>query len=323
LRVIIVGYGVQGKKRHLIAGEDCIGIVDPYSSEAQFTCVSEVPLSSYDAALVCTPDSAKLDVLDYLIKNGKHVLVEKPLMFSSEGDYLKLEMLARQQNVSVYTAYNHRFEPHFVSMKSTLESGVLGKVYSVRMFYGNGTARLVRNSPWRDSGLGVVADLGSHLLDTVCFWFGTSLAPVFDVVTLNRFENLAPDHCVLVSRGKQEIHIEMSLVSWRNHFYADIYGENGSVHIESLCKWGPTTFMTRERKLPSGRPEESKSTLVKADPTWQFEYDHFKNTCLFPATNLSNDIYIHKQMNSFREHLSAIDYKDATPWQEPVLDSPV
>ena len=50
-------------------------------------------------------------------------------------------------------------------------SGVLGKVYHCRMFYGNGTARLVRDSAWRDKGAGVLPDLGSHLLDTINFWF--------------------------------------------------------------------------------------------------------------------------------------------------------
>ena len=40
------------------------------------------------------------------------------------------------------------------------------------MFYGNGTARLVRDSDWRDQGSGVLHDLGSHLLDTVAYWFG-------------------------------------------------------------------------------------------------------------------------------------------------------
>ena len=39
------------------------------------------------------------------------------------------------------------------------------------MFYGNGTARLVRNSYWRDQGNGVLSDLGSHLVDTSKFFF--------------------------------------------------------------------------------------------------------------------------------------------------------
>ena len=71
-----------------------------------------------------------------------------------------------------YTAYNHRFEPHYVRMRDLVKSGVLGDIYRCRMFYGNGTARLVRDSAWRDRGAGVLPDLGSHLLDTARFWFG-------------------------------------------------------------------------------------------------------------------------------------------------------
>ena len=37
------------------------------------------------------------------------------------------------------------------------------------MFYGNGTSLLVKSSPWRDKGSGVILDIGSHLLDTLIF----------------------------------------------------------------------------------------------------------------------------------------------------------
>ena len=45
-RVIIVGYGVQGRKRKAIAGADCVAVVDPVSSEADFRKVEEVPLEA-------------------------------------------------------------------------------------------------------------------------------------------------------------------------------------------------------------------------------------------------------------------------------------
>ena len=61
-----------------------------------------------------------------------------------DSDIAELEELARRQNAVIYTAYNHRFEPHFVRMRDLIASGQLGKIYSCRMFYGNGTARLVR-----------------------------------------------------------------------------------------------------------------------------------------------------------------------------------
>ena len=79
-------------------------------------------------------------------------MVEKPLAFGNR-DLIKVVFdEARQAGVILYTAYNHRFEPAFVRMKELIESGELGSIYSVRMFYGNGTARLVRDSKWRDNG---------------------------------------------------------------------------------------------------------------------------------------------------------------------------
>ncbi len=131
-----------------------------------------MPLGDYDACLMCTPDKPKAELLRYLLANGKHVLVEKPLwrrgLQSSPSSSARRGRRAR----CCYTAYNHRFEPHFVRMRELIESGALGKIYSCRMFYGNGTARLVRDSAWRDQGAGVLPDLGSHLLDTCQFWFG-------------------------------------------------------------------------------------------------------------------------------------------------------
>src|SRR3546814_1354994 len=108
--------------------------------------------------------------------NRKHTLVEKPLWAERDGDIVALENLAREHGVVCYTAYNHRFEPHYIRMRDLIASGALGQIYRCRMFYGNGTARLVRDSAWRDDGGGVLPDLGSHLLDTCRFWFGDTAA---------------------------------------------------------------------------------------------------------------------------------------------------
>jgi scyllo-inositol 2-dehydrogenase (NADP+) len=275
-RAIVVGLGIQGRKRLGIAGSEAVATVDP-RVEADYRSVEEVPIGEYDAALVCTPDAAKIDLLSYLLAAGKHVLVEKPLLASS-AEFDRLAAAAKRGQAVCYTAYNHRFEPHFVTMKSTIEAGELGRIYLCRMFYGNGTARDVRESVWRDRGAGVLPDLGSHLLDTALFWFGDIDAP-FELWSADRFENRAFDHVLIGSRGTPVLELEMSLLSWRNHFTCDVYGERGSAHIESLCKWGPSTFTVRQRVLPSGRPPERSAGLVQPDPTWAAEYVHFKSLC--------------------------------------------
>jgi scyllo-inositol 2-dehydrogenase (NADP+) len=294
MKIVVVGLGVQGAKRLAVAGPDVVATVDPARPEARFASITAVPLDAFEAVLVCTPDAAKLEIVRYVLGHGKHVLVEKPLL-APEDELEELATLAKRNGAVCYTAYNHRFEPHFVRMKAVLESGALGRVYRCRMFYGNGTARAVRGS-WRDRGAGVLTDLGSHLLDTVLYWFGDRRHD-FRVVSCRRFENAAFDHVVVASDGEPSIELEMTLLSPRNHFTCDVLGEGGSAHIESLCKWGPATFIHRGRKLPSGRPDEEAVTLVEADPTWALEYRHFTALCVRGEGHVGNDLWINRELS--------------------------
>src|SRR6266478_1153746 len=270
MKVVVIGLGIQGKKRLAVAGPDVSATVDPVQPGATFTSITPVPLDTFDAALVCTPDAAKLELLGYLLGHGKHVLVEKPLVASDESALETLAALAKRQAVVCYTAYNHRFEPSFVRMKALLDSGRLGRIYRCRLFYGNGTARDVRGS-WRDH----------H----------------FRVISCGRFENAAFDHVVLGSDGEPSLELEMTLLSPRNHFTCDVLAEHGSAHIESLCKWGSATFVHRRRKLPSGRPDEEAVTLVQPDPTWQLEYEHFTALCEGGEGNIANDLWINRELS--------------------------
>jgi scyllo-inositol 2-dehydrogenase (NADP+) len=304
--VIVVGLGVQGHKRREFAGRDLLAAVDPVNQEAEYRAIEDVPLDRYEAALVCIPDEPKVDVLTYLLSNGKHVLVEKPLWAIDERAIERLETLARSKHVVCYTAYNHRFEPHFVRMKQLVDSRELGRIFRCRMFYGNGTARLVRDSAWRDQGAGVLPDLGSHLLDTARFWFG-DVGADFSIISSDCFENRSPDHVVVGSRRTEpRLELEMTLLSWRNHFTCDVFAEKGSAHIRSLCKWGPASFIRRTRVLPSGRPPEQTVTLVDADPTWRLEYTHFRSLCIAGAkTDLSTDLWLNRLLRGLGQ--AAID----------------
>lgn len=301
MRVVIVGLGVQGKKRQRIAGTDVVATVDPEAGVADFTQIEEVPVETYDAACVCTPDDVKIQIVEYLLNRGKHVLVEKPLLAVHDDVLARLDEARRRTGSACYTAYNHRFEPHLVRLKELLEAKALGQVYLFRGFYGNGTARDVKNSLWRDRGLGVVADLGSHLLDLVSFCFGrpTGLPEVWRA---NRFENAAFDHVTFGFAGHPVMELEATLLSWRNSFYWDVYGETGSMHVDCLCKWGPSTLTVRKRVYPSGRPHEDTQSLSQADPTWEAEYRHFQQLCRSGGTNLENDRWI----NLMLQHIAHV-----------------
>lgn len=304
MKVLVVGLGVQGRKRSSLLGKDCVASVDPQSVDATYLDISEAPIDSYDVVFLCVPDDQKIELIEYCIQFKKHVLVEKPLILKDPLELVKLQVKANSVGVFIYTAYNHRFEPHFKSMKEILESGVLGKLYTVQMFYGNGTAQLVKNSPWRDYGMGVVSDLAPHLLDTLAFWLGINeLEDIF--VRSHHFETAAPDHAIVHADLKGvAIRFEMSLCMWRNSFYCDIIGDKGSAHISSLCKWGPSVLTIRKRVLPSGKPSEDLIELEMPDPTWALEHEYFFTEILNGAqTDFSTDIWIVETLRELETQL--------------------
>jgi predicted dehydrogenase len=300
MKVVVIGLGVQGKKRVAVAGAHVAATVDPFVPQADFRTIEEVPLDRYNAAIVCTPDEQKLPILDYLLCQGKHVLVEKPLVAERDGQLQALHDRASAARVACWTAYNHRFEPNLVRLRDVLASCALGQVYYARFFYGNGTAADVRRSPWRDRGMGVIPDLGSHLLDLTDFLFGLR-PPRLATWARHRFENQAYDHVVLASDGTPALQYEMSLLSWRNTFTVDVVGSTGSAHVKCLCKWGPSTLTVRRRILPSGRPTEEVFAVERPDPTWEAEYRDFQTVCAASRTSLDRDLWINGVLRDLAE----------------------
>jgi scyllo-inositol 2-dehydrogenase (NADP+) len=232
------------------------------------------------------------------------VLVEKPLIASDAADLERLKSISARTGAVCYTAYNHRFEPHLATVKRLLDEGRVGRVYQCRMFYGNGTARDVRDSPWRDRGLGVIPDLASHMLDLCLFFFGGRPQGEAQVYTCQRYENASYDYFLMgFPESSPVVKLEGTLMSWRNTFGLDLIGENGSIHVVGLCKWGPTSLIVRGRVLPSGKPSEEVHTLEQKDPTWAIEYEHFRYLCVHGGTNIDNDIWINDVLNGLGQRL--------------------
>jgi scyllo-inositol 2-dehydrogenase (NADP+) len=302
MKVVIIGLGIQGKKRLAVAGPHVTATVDPFVPTADFKNIEQVPLDRYEAAIVSTPDQQKIDILSYLLANGKHVLVEKPLLADQPETFRRLQSLAEKNGVTCWTAYNHRFEPNLVRLREVIRSGVLGKIYHARFFYGNGTAADVRKSPWRDKGLGVISDLGSHLFDLTDFLL--DVRPQFvEPWACERFENQAYDHVLLGAPIQPALQFEMSLLSWRNTFHAEITAEKGSAQVHCLCKWGPSSLIVRRRIFPSGKPTEEVHTVERADPTWEAEYAEFLNMCAGPCNSLAKDMWINSLFDDLNHQL--------------------
>tara|TARA_B100000242_G_scaffold289746_1_gene260023 strand:- start:1222 stop:2139 length:918 start_codon:yes stop_codon:yes gene_type:complete len=294
---VIVGFGVQGKKRAKFFKKDELIIVDPLKKNSDFKNIKDVPKSLYKNVLICTPDNEKEKIIKFCITNDKNFLVEKPFPLISEKKLNLYSNLIKKKKLIGYVAYNHRFEPHFEKAKKILSENKIGKIYSCRLFYGNGTSTLVKNSPWRDKKLGVISDLGSHLLDTCKYWFDLKSTKI-NYIEHNKFENKSPDHAQIIFKHNDiYFNLEMTLCMWRNHFACDILGKKGSLHISSLCKWDETILTVRKKKFPSGIPRQKIYKIKMDDPTWEKEHNYFnkiikkKQLCSFKRDSWINKIF--------------------------------
>ena len=302
MRTIVVGMGVQGRKRKKYLGKDFIFSVDKFN-KADYKSILDVPLRAYDTAFLCVPENQKIKLIQYCIRNKKHILVEKPLLVKSSKILVDLEKEAKKSKIIFYTAYNHRFEPNILKLKNLIEKKVLGKIYKCKIFYGNGTSYLVKKSKWRDKGSGVITDIGSHLLDLCLFWFGNKVKKL-KVVEINKFENKAPDHAIIsLEINKIKIELEMTLCMWKNTFTCDLLASKGSAHLDSLSKWSKNTFIYRKRKLPSGRPIEKIITFKQGDPTWNSEYLFFKSLIKKnKKINFKRDLILNREFNKIKKY---------------------
>ena len=127
----------------------------------------------------------------------------------------------------------------------------------------------------KDKGSGVIDDLGSHLLDMVNFLVGIKNLKIISS-TKNKFENKSWDHATVSckdSKNSIAIIMSMSYLMWKNTFKLDVIGQKGSLHLDGLCKWGPSRICLRKRKFPSGIPYEKRSEIISKDITWKKEND--------------------------------------------------
>jgi scyllo-inositol 2-dehydrogenase (NADP+) len=298
VRYLLVGLGNIGRKRQALLGDHCVATADPFNNEADFETAEECPVDTYDAAVLATPNSLKLRLLESFLENGKHVLVEKPLLLPDAETAARLQRLARQHHVVCYTSYNHRYETLIERAQQHLASGRIGSIYHGRLSYGNGTVGNVVGT-WRDQGLGVLEDLGSHLLDLSAELLGRR-GDLFKPVSLERHEATSFDHCVFTSNDGRIV-LEASYLSWRNTFTIDVFGSRGSLHLVGLQKWGPSQLILRERVFPSGVPVEVEEQAPGGvDPTWSRDIDHFEQLCAAdsPSTSLDNDWWISQTLHT-------------------------
>lgn len=124
---------------------------------------------------VCTPNNVHRDHVIGALKAGKHVYCDKPLS-ATYGETKEILEVLDSTEVITQMAFQNRFFPATMRAKELVEAGFLGNVLSFRAAYlHSGSVDPDRPMGWKlekSMGGGVLADLGSHVLDIIYYLLG-------------------------------------------------------------------------------------------------------------------------------------------------------
>jgi predicted dehydrogenase len=109
------------------------------------------------------------------VRNGKHVLCEKPLGLTAEESH-RMWREAESARVRHMTGFNYRFVPAVRLTRELLDAGELGEVVHFRARYLQSWGWDADESAWRfdpsQAGTGAIGDLGTHIIDLARYLVG-------------------------------------------------------------------------------------------------------------------------------------------------------
>jgi predicted dehydrogenase len=170
VKVAVLGTGSLGQHHVRIYSElhqaglvELTGVFDSHADTARkiaeknqtrvFASVAEAAKHS-DALNIVTPTTTHFEIAQELLKQGKHVLVEKP-MTDDSAQAAQLIELAQQKNCVLQVGHVERFNPVFAYLETAASEPRFIECHRLSPY------------PARSTDIGVVLDLMIHDLDVV------------------------------------------------------------------------------------------------------------------------------------------------------------
>ncbi len=177
MKFLIAGYGSIGRRhlRNLRAlGEDDILLYRTHHSTLPEAEIDGVPVETNlktalahhpDAVIIANPTALHMEVAIPAAEAGCHILMEKPISDTlAKVDHLRAALAGGKGQLLV--GFQFRYHPALRQIKTWLDAGEIGKVYSFRAHWGE---YLPNWHPWEDYKQSYAArpDLGGGVVLTL------------------------------------------------------------------------------------------------------------------------------------------------------------
>jgi predicted dehydrogenase len=186
------------------------------------------------------------------------VICQKP-MASSLKEAEEMVEVCEKAKIPFFVHDNWRWQTPIREVKKTLESGTIGKPFRARIQF-TCNFPVYENQPFlRDIEQFIIADIGSHILDTTRFLFGEAVALTCQTNRIGDIKGEDVATIMLQMEGGMTVICDMSYASRTEverfpQTFLFIEGENGSIEL-STDYWihCTTTSGTSLRRCPPPR----------------------------------------------------------------------
>jgi predicted dehydrogenase len=294
MRVGLIGAGLQGGRRAPVLkqfpGTELVIVAAEHLEMAEQLAATigcratgnwreVVDKDGVDAVMVCTPPHLHARMSIAAMKNGKHVLCEKPLTrtIPEAEEMLKI---ARENRVVLKCGFNHRHHPGIQKAREWFTQGAIGELDFIRCRYGiggrPGYEKEWRADPAKVSG-GQLMEQGIHAID-LFRWFLGDFTEVTGFVS-TRYWKIAPlednGFALFRTAGGQIASLHSSLTQWINIFSFELYGHDGYILVEGLGGGYGTEKVTLGRRAFYEPFKEEITEFRGGDRSWYEEWKEF------------------------------------------------
>ena len=310
IKTALLSYGMSGKVFHtpflnFHPGFELLGswerskklIQIDFPEMKSYDSIDELLADEVDLVIVNTPVETHYQYAKKVLLSGKHAVVEKAFT-TTVVQAQELAAIAKEKNVKLSVFQNRRWDSDFKTVQKIISDEVLGDIVEAEFHFDRYNPLLSpkQHKETRNSGAGILKDLGPHLIDQALCLFGLPQS-VFADIQITRAQSLVDDYIdILLYYSSFRVRLKAGFfVREANPAYV-IHGKKGSFlkprgdvqedelklgKKPNLDTWG-TESIVKQGLLHT----ETNGEIVKKHiPTLQGNYYDFFDGVFYSITN--------------------------------------
>ncbi|EAD5742106.1 Gfo/Idh/MocA family oxidoreductase [Listeria monocytogenes] len=223
---------------------------EKYGELTYFADIEEMGKSdALDAVYIASPNALHYQHAVSLLKNKKHVIVEKPI-FSTVAELEHAHQIARENNVFLFEAARHIQEPNFKRLQENIEN--VGTIHGATLAYMKYSSRYDQVLNGEEPNIfslkfsgGSIVDLGVYPLYSAITLFGEPVKATYFATKLpTGVDGLGP---IILEYPTFNITIIQGKNS-QSFLPSEIYGQKGTLIVDPLTGIEKITFYDNATK---------------------------------------------------------------------------